>query len=298
MRKILKTAVLSFCLCFLDSTSAVCQKTDTQKGTFAKIKQEKVLKVCSEAGYLPLEMKSASGTWIGFDVDMMQAYADSIGVKLQMMDTKWDGIIPSLLSKKCDMIASAMAMTEERKKVVDFSDSYFSNEFLIAMLKTKENEKNFKSVSDLNRADLQRDQGSLRIAVKTGSSPDLYLQANPTVLKTAKILKYDADADTISAVLNKRADAFIYDTPYVKLAALNYPGKLYVLPEGFGGDNFGVAIRKDDKDLLCDFNEFLKNWKRVEKYDKKNKKYEKMRSYEETYKYYFKGTTWRPMLEK
>ena len=60
-------------------------------------------------------MKTTSGKWLGFDVDMMQAYAQSMGVNLVMLDTKWDGIIPSLASGKCDAIASSMATTKERE---------------------------------------------------------------------------------------------------------------------------------------------------------------------------------------
>lgn len=245
--------------------------------TLENIKKTKVLKVCAEAGYLPLEMKSASGVWIGFDVDMMTAYADALGVDLQMMDTKWDGIIPSLLSRKCDVIASSMATTKERAKVVDFSDSYFHNQFLIAVKNSPQNMQKYKDISDFNSE-------KIRIAVKTGSSPDLYLQ-DSKILSKAKILKYDADADTISAVLNDRADAFIYDTPYVKLAAINYPGKLYIIPKGFGGDDFGVAFRKGDQDLIQDFNQFLSRWKKNGGYKKK-------------FQYYFEDTKWRSLLDK
>ena len=48
-------------------------------------------------------MKTASGKWIGFDPEMMEAFAKSLNVKLVMLDTKWDGIIPSLLTAKCDI---------------------------------------------------------------------------------------------------------------------------------------------------------------------------------------------------
>lgn len=260
---------LFFCIFFPLSVHAI--------STLEKIKKQGTLKVCSEAGYLPLEMKTASGKWIGFDADMMKAYADSLHVQLEMLDTKWDGIIPSLLSKKCDLIASSMAKTKEREKVVSFSDSYFSNQFLIAVRQSPENVKKYKTLSDFNSK-------NAKIAVKTGSSPDLFLQ-NSRALNRAKILKYDADADTISAVLNGKADAFIYDTPYVKLAAINYPGKLYIVPQGFNGDDFGVAMRKNDTELLESFNKFLAEWK-------------KSGDYKKVFDYYFEGTKWRSLLEK
>jgi len=243
--------------------------------TFQKIKDSKTFKVCSESGYLPLEMKTSTGKWLGFDVDMMEAYAQSMGVKLVMLDTKWDGIIPSLISGKCDAIASSMATTKEREMAVSFSYPYYENKFLIAIKNTPENVKKYSSLASFNNS-------NVTIAVKTGSSPDLFVQ-NSTMFKKANILKYDADADTVEAVLNGRTDAFIYDTPYVKLASVHYPGKLYIYPEGFNGDHFAVAFRKNDKTLRDSFNAFLANWKL-------------QGGYASVMKYYFDGSQWTAML--
>ncbi|MES2613982.1 MAG: transporter substrate-binding domain-containing protein [Bdellovibrionota bacterium] len=262
-------------LTFVNAANAVNQVNKTS--TFQKIQSTKQLKVCAESGYLPLEMKTASGKWLGFDVDMMEAYAQSIGAKLVMLDTKWDGIIPSLASGKCDAIASSMAVTKERENVVSFSNPYYENKFLIAIKNSPNNIKKFTSLSDFNNS-------NVTIAVKTGSSPDLFIQ-NSKMFSEAKILKFDADADTVSAVLNGRADAFIYDTPYVKLAALHYPGKLYIAPQSFNGDYFAVAFRKQDNALLENFNVFLSNWKQQNNYIK-------------TMNYYFEDTQWTALLNK
>jgi len=242
---------------------------------FQKIKQSKILKVCSESGYLPLEMKTATGKWLGFDIDMMKAYAQSIGTELVMLDTKWDGIIPSLISGKCDAVASSMAVTEERKNAVFFSNPYYENRFLIATKNTPENLKKFESLSSFNNP-------NVTIAVKTGASPDLFIQ-HSHVFDKAKVLRFDADADTVNAVLEGKANAFIYDTPYVKLASLHYPGKLAIFPQGFNGDHFAVAFRKGDKDLLDNFNKFLIQWKL-------------QGNYSVSMKYYFEGTNWTAML--
>lgn len=267
---------LSFCalssITYFSNSNAAAEKSilDT-------IKENGVLKVCSESGYLPLEMKTASGRWIGFDPEMMEAFAKSLGITLQMLDTKWDGIIPSLLTGKCDMIASSMAKTKEREEAVIFSDPYYHNRFLIAVKDTSDNRKNYKILEDLNKS-------GVKVAVKTGSAPDLYLQ-NSKNLKKAQIMRFDADADTVNAVLGGRAHAFIYDTPYVKLAALNNPGKIYIVPESFNGDHFGVAMRKKDQELAKKFNSFLMEWKKAGGYDK-------------VMKYYFESQEWTALLDK
>lgn len=248
-----------------------------EKSILNKIKTEGVLKVCSEPGYLPLEMKTASGKWLGFDVKMVEAYAKSLNVKLKMIDVKWDGIIPFLKTSRCDLIASSMAETEDRKKSVSFSDPYYHNKFLIAVRDNKQNREKFKKLSDFKHKDI-------KVAVKTGSAPDIYLKNNDFLFEE-QVMRFDADADTVGAVLTGRARAFIYDTPYVKLAALKNPNQIYILPEGFNGDHFAVAFRKEDEELVENFNSFLKDWK-------------KSGEYEKTMEYYFEGQDWMPLLEK
>ncbi len=248
-----------------------------EKSILDTIKKDGVLKVCSESGYLPLEMKTVSGKWIGFDPEMMEAFAKTLSVKLVMLDTKWDGLIPSLLTGKCDMVASSMANTKERAKAVNFSDPYYENKMLIATKDTPENRKLYKTLKDFNK------QG-VKVAVKTGTSPDLFLQ-DSKILNNAQIMRFDADADTLNAVLGGRAVAFIYDTPYVKLAALNNPGKIYIIPEGFNGDHFGVAMRKKDQELAKSFNNFLADWK-------------KNGGYAKAIKYYFESQDWMALLDK
>jgi polar amino acid transport system substrate-binding protein len=222
-------------------------------------------------------MKTVSGDWLGFDPEMMRAFSKYLGVKLVMMDTKWDGIIPSLVAGRCDVIASSMAKTKERESAVSFSDPYYVNKMLIAVYDTPENRIKYKSIEDFNSP-------NAKIAVKTGSSPDLFLQKQK--LK-AQILRFDADADTVSAVLGHKTTAFIYDTPYVRLAALNHPGKLYILPQSLGDedDHFGVAFRKQDVKLREAFNSFLKSWK-------ENGEYSKIE------KYYFSSNEWMPLLSR
>lgn len=269
----------TFIKLFICAISIVFQSKGSaaDKSILDTIKKDGVLKVCSESGYLPLEMKTASGKWIGFDPEMMEAFAKTLNVKLIMLDTKWDGIIPSLLTAKCDMIASSMAKTKEREKAVTFSDPYYDNKLLIATKDTPENRKVFKSLEDFNK------QG-IKVAVKTGSAPDLFLQDSKS-LSNAQIMRFDADADTLNAVLGGRAAAFIYDTPYVKLAALNNPGKIYIIPQGFNGDQFAVAMRKKDQELAKSFNKFLADWKKNGGYDK-------------AIKYYFESQGWTALLDK
>ena len=92
--------------------------------TLAEIQQRGKLLVGMEAGYLPFEMRDKQGHMVGFDVDLMTAAARSMKVQAEFVNTAWDGIIPALLTKKSDVIASGMTITQTRNLKVDFADPY------------------------------------------------------------------------------------------------------------------------------------------------------------------------------
>lgn len=83
------------------------------------------LKVASDMAYAPLEYINDDGEPEGFDIDLVKAIATEMGFKVELNNTEWDGIIPSLLARNSDLIISAMTITEERQESVTFSDPYF-----------------------------------------------------------------------------------------------------------------------------------------------------------------------------
>lgn len=74
----------------------------------------------------PLFSKDASGNWNGWEIDMMNAVCAEMKEKCSIVDMSWDGLIPGLQAKKFDVIWSNMAITNERKKRIDFTDKYYN----------------------------------------------------------------------------------------------------------------------------------------------------------------------------
>lgn len=217
--------------------------------TLETIKKRGEIRVGVEPGFLPFEMQTKTGAWLGFDVSMMNAFAKSIGVKAKFVATQWDGIIPGLLSKKYDVIVSGMTITKERAKTVAFSDPYYA-----AGLKVMVNSKSaatIKSAKDLNSS-------KVKVATKLGTTGDIYAGKS---LKKAKIRKFDREADAAQSVLFKQTDAFIYDKPYLELFVSGKGKGLTLLPGLLSEENFGLATRKKDKALLAAFNSFLAKWR-------------------------------------
>jgi polar amino acid transport system substrate-binding protein len=81
--------------------------------------------------YPPFTSKDASGVWVGWEVDFMNAVCAEIGEKCTIEEVAWDGIIPALEAKKFDVIMSSMLITEKRKAIIDFSSMYYDSAAVI-----------------------------------------------------------------------------------------------------------------------------------------------------------------------
>ena len=77
--------------------------------------------------YAPFSVKDADGNWTGWEVDLRDAVCAEMKVKCVWVEVAWDGIIPALLEKKFDVIWSSMSITDERKKVIAFTDKYYNS---------------------------------------------------------------------------------------------------------------------------------------------------------------------------
>ena len=244
-----------------------------KNGQLEKIKNRGELKVCTTAGYAPFEVKTSKGKWVGFDIEMFEKFTKRIDVKLNMVDMRWEGVFPALLSNKCDFITGGMSITEDRKKVISFSDIiYKSGNSLVISTRNKKKYKNLREL----------DKKGINIAVKTGNTGDFYLQKN---LKHAKILRFDTNSDMLTAVLENRADAFAQDTIFAFMASNEHKGKLVILPGKLNYEDLAVGLRKQDTDLLEEFNTFLSDWKKSGGYDK-------------AVTYYIESNKWTSELKK
>jgi polar amino acid transport system substrate-binding protein len=203
------------------------------------------LKVGLEAGYMPFEMRDKRGGIIGFDVDMAKLMARKLGVKLTLVNTQWDGIIPALLTSKFDVLMSGMTITEERAKQVDFSDPYIViGQSILIQPKLAAT---VKSVADLN-------DPKYIVVTKLGTTGDL---AAAEYLPHATIQKFETEAEAILQVRGGRASAFVYDLPYNAVYAARNPGQLVLLAKPFTREELGWAIRKGDPEWRAWLNEFL-----------------------------------------
>lgn len=125
-----------------------------------KIKSAGVLKVGTEAQYAPYEFKDADAKIVGADIALAQKIADDLGVKLEVVDMKFDGIIPAVQSGQVDMGIAAFSNTPERAKEVDFSNIYDKSEQMLVV--DAQNKDKYTSVDALSGLKVGAQKGSIQ----------------------------------------------------------------------------------------------------------------------------------------
>ena len=242
--------------------------TPAWAGKLEQIKKDG-LRVCTEPAYMPFEMTDKRGQIIGFDPDLAALMAKELGAaKLELISTAWDGIIPALITDKCDIIMSGMTITDERKEKVSFTDPYM----LIGqtVLVRKDLAEKVKSYRDLNKPDY-------KVASKLGTTGEI---AAKKYIPKAKYFSYETEAEAVMETVNGKVDAFIYDAPYNLVAnAQRGEGKLVFLDKPFTDEPIGWAIAKGDPEFLEALNGFLAKIKKDGTHEKLHQKW-------------FKNTDW------
>jgi polar amino acid transport system substrate-binding protein len=216
--------------------------------TLEHIVKTGALRLCFEAGYIPFEMKTKNGRFIGFDIDIAKQMARSIGVKFVPVNTAWDGIVPALQTNKCDYIVG-MGITPKRNLQVNFADPYLviGQSLLISPKLAGK----VKSYRDLNHS-------QYTIASQLGTSGAMAAERH---MPKANLQLFETSADAVLQVANGKADAFVYDLPYNAIYASQHRKQVVHLDQPFTYEPLGWAIRQNDPNFLNFLNHYLRQIK-------------------------------------
>lgn len=205
------------------------------------------LNVGMELSYPPFEMTDEKGAPKGVSVDLANELGKALGKKIVIQNTAFDGLIPALKSGKIDLVISSMTITDERKQSVDFSEPYLSTGLCLLVGKSSE----IQSIDDL-------DKPGVTIAVKKGTTGHNYATQN---LKKAKLLVLDKEAAAVLEVVQKKADAFIYDQMSTYSNWQKNQKTTRALLNPFQKEKWGVAIRKGNDNLKEQINRFINEFR-------------------------------------
>ncbi len=245
-----KFACLCLCLCFVLVASA----------GFAAPKKY----VCGIDGdYPPYSFMGSDGKPTGFDVESLQWIAKEMGFEVEIKPTAWDGIIPALLAKKIDMVYSGMTASAERKKVVDFSIVYWEIDQAVAV----------KEGSKVTMDDVLK--GKVTIGTQRGCTAALWLEDNLVkkgILPKDKLRLYENFPIAAKDLEIGRIDAAMMDDMIVLSVIKGKPMKIIGTVKT--GEEYAVAMRKEDKELQKTMNEGLKKLMASPKWTELKKKYD------------------------
>ncbi|MDD4254949.1 MAG: ABC transporter substrate-binding protein [Methanofollis sp.] len=216
-----------------------------------------------DGNYKPYAYMDEKGNPIGFDVESIQWIGNEMGFDVKIQSMAWDSIIPSLLQKKIDIVYSGMSITDNRSKQVNFSKPYWIVNQAVAI----------REGSTVTLDDVK--EGKVVLGTQRGCTAYEWLDKN--LLQTGKMTEdnlklYDNIQLTLSDLQNKRVDAVMYDVPVIKTSIEGKP--LVMLGEIQTDEEYGVAIRKEDTELLATINEGLDKLMASPKWEELKQKYE------------------------
>lgn len=201
-------------------------------GASAAQAQDKTLRVGTDATFPPMEFVDG-GKRTGFDIELTEAVAKVIGKQVEWVDIDFKGLIPGLISKRFDVAMSAIYITDDRKKVVDFSDPYYAGGLVVMV---KENNQAIKKLADLD---------GKKVSVQVGTKSVGYLQQNFPKVERVEVEK---NQEMFNLVDIGRADAAVTGKPAAYQYVRTRPG-LRVLEEQLTTEEYGMALRKDTPEL-------------------------------------------------
>lgn len=217
--------------------------------------------IATDATYAPFEFKSGN-SYEGIDIDILKAISKKENFTYELKPMNFDGIIPALQANQIDGSISGMSITDERKKSLDFSDSYYDSGLAIV---TKSGNNAIKNIENIK---------GKTVALKKGTAGATFAEDNKA--KYNLTLKYFDDTPTMfQAVLNGNADLAFEDYPVISYEiAVNPKSGLKIAGKKITTSPYGFAVNKGkNAELLKMFNDGLKKIKADGEYNKIINKY-------------------------
>ncbi|GBU98413.1 TPA: ABC transporter permease subunit [Staphylococcus aureus] len=222
-----------------------------QDQTWEKIKERGELRVGLSADYAPMEFEhtvNGKTEYAGVDIDLAKKIAKDNNLKLKIVNMSFDSLLGTLKTGKIDIIISGMTSTPERKKQVDFSDSYMMTKNIMLVKKDKVNE--YKDIKDFNNK---------RVGAQKGTEQEKIAQ---TESENASITSLSRLPDVILALKSGKVEGAVVEKPVAE-AYLKQNPKLGISNVKFNEEEKDtvIAVPKDSPKLLSQINKTIKEVK-------------------------------------
>ena len=212
--------------------------------------QPKKLVIGLDDNFPPMGFRDDKNNIVGFDVDMAKEAAKRLGMAVEFKPIDWSSKEAELGSKRVDVLWNGLTITEKRKENILFTNPYMENKVIIVVGAGSA----VKSKADL--------AGKV-IGVQDGSSSVDAIEKEASVRQSFKDLK--KYPDNVAALLELKAgriEALVVDEIVGRYYIAKKPGEYSVLSEFFGSEEYGVGLRKDDKELQAKLQKTLDEMKK------------------------------------
>jgi ABC-type amino acid transport substrate-binding protein len=199
------------------------------------------LTVGSDIPYPPFEQKASGGGYTGFDVELMEAIGKEIGREPEFIDSSFETIFRDVAQGKFEAVMSAATITEEREKVVAFSNPYYLSEQAILVKEGSD----IKGLADLKGKIVAAQQGT------TG------LELGKEKAEAAELRPFPEGPDADNALKAGTVEAVIIDAPVAKQQAEELGG-IEIVEKVPTDETYGIAVSKENTELVEQLNEGLK----------------------------------------
>ncbi|HDE9417007.1 TPA: ABC transporter permease subunit [Staphylococcus aureus] len=222
-----------------------------QDQTWEKIKERGELRVGLSADYAPMEFEhtvNGKTEYAGVDIDLAKKIAKDNNLKLKIVNMSFDSLLGALKTGKIDIIISGMTSTPERKKQVDFSDSYMMTKNIMLVKKDKVNV--YKDIKDFNNK---------KVGAQKGTEQEKIAQ---TEIENASITSLSRLPDVILALKSGKVEGAVVEKPVAE-AYLKQNPKLGISNVKFNEEEKDtvIAVPKDSPKLLSQINKTIKEVK-------------------------------------
>ncbi len=226
-------------------TAAEAENTDaeTEEETSAEAAETEaaggVLVMATNAEFEPWEFHQGDEI-VGIDVEIAQAIGEKLGMEVEIEDMAFDSIIPAVTSGKADFGAAGMTVTEDRLQSVDFTDTYAEASQVIIV----------KEGSDITgSAGLE----GKKIGVQLGTTGDLL---SSEMVGDENVERYNKGFEAVQALLQDKVDAVVIDGAPAKVFVAQSEG-LVILEEALSQEEYAIAVKKGNTELLEKLNTAL-----------------------------------------
>lgn len=223
-----------------ETSTETVQETDNV-ATQESAENKGTLVMATNAEFPPYEYHDGSDDQIvGIDAEIAAAIAEKLGYTLEIEDIAFDSVIPEVTSGKADFGMAGMTVTEERKKSVNFSDSYATAVQVVIVTEDSE----IAGIDDLS--------GKI-IGVQSGTTGDLYATDD---FGDENVERYNKGMEAVQALSQGKVDAVIIDNEPAKVFVQETAG-LKILESAYAEEEYAIAINLDNTEFLNDVNAAL-----------------------------------------